>query len=130
MLLACLLTLPWLTTACALTGLISCVRPRMRRLLSSGGSPRDRSGAELLLVEDGRRPSNLVSGRIGRSVTTIPGIREGRLRGGGTILGNGALTGPGQTAAIRRPRIGARGCRPLGGRPLGPYAAFNAAPSG
>src|SRR5918911_4708602 len=69
--------------------------------------PRDRSGAELLLVEDGRRPSNLVSGRIGRSGTTIPGIREGRLRGGGTILGNGALTGPGQTAAIRRPRIGA-----------------------
>ena len=59
-----------------------------------------------------------------------PGIREGRLRGGGTILGDGARTGPGVTAAIRRPRIGARGCRPLGDSPLGPYAAFNAAPSG
>src|SRR3954462_11283447 len=50
------------------------------------GLPRDRSGAELLLVVDGRCPSNLVSGRIGRSGTTIPGIREGQLRGGGTIL--------------------------------------------
>src|SRR3954466_15270276 len=49
----------------------------MRRLLSSGGSPRDRSGAELLLVEDGRCPSNLVSGRIGRSVTTIPASGRG-----------------------------------------------------
>src|SRR4051812_13290683 len=73
------------------------------------GLPRDRSKAELLLVEDGRCPSNLVSGRIGRSVTTIPGIREGQLRGGGTILGSGARTGPRVTAAIRRPRIGARG---------------------
>src|SRR3954449_623705 len=58
------------------------------------GLPRDRSGAELLLVEDGRCPSNLVSGRIGRSGTTIPGIREGQLRGGGTILSSGTRTGP------------------------------------
>jgi len=27
--------------------------------------------------------------------TTIPGIREGQLQGGGTILSNGAQTGPG-----------------------------------
>ena len=67
-------------------------------------------------------------------MTTIPGIREGQLQGGGTILGNGARAGPGQTTAIRRPWIGARGRRPLGRRPaagpLGPYTAFNAVPSG
>src|SRR4051794_41825132 len=57
-----------------------------------------------------------------------PGIREGQLRGGGTILGNGARTGPGVTAAIHPPRNGARGGRAPRDTPRGPYPAFNAAP--
>ena len=61
----------------------------------------------------------------------IPGIREGQLQGGGTILRNGAQTGPGPTTAIRRPWIGARGRCPRKWQVLlGLYAAFNAAPSG
>ena len=55
--------------------------------------PRARSKAELRVAGDGRCPSNLVSGRIDRSMTTIPDIREGQLQGGGTILSNGAHNG-------------------------------------
>ena len=64
-------------------------------------------------------------------LTMIPGIREGQLQGGGTILRNGARTGPGQTTAIRRPWIGCERALPAHWQaPLGLYAAFNAAPSG
>jgi hypothetical protein len=77
--------------------------------------PRDRSKAELrvtgtaLPVHPRIRSDRLIR-------TTIPGIREGQLQGGGTILRNGAQTGPGPTTAIRQPWIGARGRYPLTGR--------------
>src|SRR5919199_3452476 len=110
-----------LTAPRALIPLTSCVRPRMRRLLSSGGSPRDRSGAELLLVEDGRCPSNLVSGRIGRSVTTIPASGRGSSEAAAPFW----ETAPERVLGERRGSADLGSVRGGAGRsaadPLGPY---------